>query len=506
MSGPLDGIPLRSFQGVVPATIATCDESGNPNVTYLSQVFRVDDRHVALSCQFFNKTKANVLVNPYATVDLFDPATLETYRLELRYDHAETSGPLFDAMSLRIDAIASHTGMRGIFKLISSDVYEVLSASYREGLLDLSLEVPETPVEPRSISEVRGLQLVSQRTCGAKCLEDLMTAVLTTLDEAFGFEHVMMLMLDETQTKLYTIATRGYEEEGIGAEIAVGEGLMGMVARERRVLRMSGVEAELRYGRAIRASVQKTRSRRDMLPEIPLAGLADAQSHMAMPLQIGDRLFGVLAVESRSPLAFDEWDETYLAIIGNQVAIAIDNMLLRHRESDAEIAAHASAATSAKGVSPERDVERGSEDEGAREDRAPARRGGSSPASPLKRFRFFKNDDCIFVDDEYLIRNVPARILWRVLREHQKSGRTDFTNRELRLDPWLGLPPLRDNLESRLVLLRKRLADKCPQLRLESTDRGRFHLDVKCALELEERESACDKTRGAARPFSIRSF
>ena len=465
MKGALDGIPMRCFQGVVPSTIATADCNGTPNITYLSHVFRIDDGHVALSCQFFNKTKANVMANPYASVDLMDPATLEMYRLELRFDHSETSGALFDTMAMRIDAIASLTGMSGIFRLISSDVYEVIAATYRTGVIDHTLMLPETPVEPRagSISEIRALQLISQRTSRANGLEDLMNAVLATLHEAFGFEHSMMMMLDETQTKLYTVATRGYESEGIGAEVAIGEGLVGSVARDKRVLRMSYVEAELRYGRAIRAAVQKTRSRRDVLPEIPLSGLADAQSHMAMPLLVGDRLLGVLAVESRSPLAFDEWDEAFLEIVANQVAVTLDNMLLREHEADFDVAQQPSSDAPAK---------------------------GAAASLPVKRFRFFKNDDCIFVDDEYLIRNVPARILWRVLREHRQSGRTAFTNRELRLDPWLGLPPLRDNLESRLVLLRKRLADKCPGVRLHSTERGRFHLEIECPFDLEERESA----------------
>jgi adenylate cyclase len=444
------------FQGLIPATLYTCAADGTPNSAYLSHVEYVDPTHVALSFQFFNKSRRNVEENPQALVRVVDPDTQQGWELRLRLERSETSGPLFDRMALRIEAIASYCGMKGIFKLLAADVYEVVAVS----------QVPEQPGEAPPVSDrraldavftMRALQHLTERINATDGLEPLIDAILAGLDEVFGFSHSMILLPGEQPRTLITIATHGYPENGAGAEARFGEGITGLVAEARKPIRISGLMRGMLYAYAARFRAEEAgwcpAERR-----IPLPGLANPASQLGVPLLVRGELVGVLVIESETPYRFHEDDKQTIELLGAYLAMAIQNAVLQEGSDAAEPRAIVPPAAA-----------------------APA---GRTSALDLV---YYRADDVVMVDGEYLIRGLPARILWKLVTINAADGRAEFTNRELRLDKTLQLPEYKDNLETRLLLLRRRLEQKCPALQIVPRGRGRFALVTNAAVSLVER-------------------
>ena len=458
-------VPLESlatcFQGLLPAQFFTCSADGIPNAAYLSHVDYVDSSHVALSYQFFNKSRRNITENPRALVHLVDPDTGQGWGLRLKYVRSETSGPLFDRMALRIEAIASYCGLKGIFRLRAADIYEVVTLEPVAELVSAQARDPHAAAAAVAspIFTINALQTLSERIHRAENLEGLVDSILLALEETFGFKHSMLLVPAEEKDVLVTIATRGYAENGAGAEVRFGEGICGMVAEARKPIRISGLLRGMLYALAMHREAGQPELRRR---RIPLPGLPNPESQLGVPLLVRGELVGVLCVESEAPYRFHEEDRASIELLGSYLAIAVQNMLLQDRaaESGPEAPAPAPQPAAARGLA-----------------RVPARR----------EVVYYVGDDCIMVDGEYLIRSIPAKILWRLLTTHSETGRREFTNRELRLDKSLNLPEWKDNLESRLLLLRRRLEQKCPQIGLVSSGRGRFALDVRCELALTTR-------------------
>ena len=432
------------FEGAIPAVMATCSEDGTPNVAYISQVYYVDERHVALSFQFFNKTRKNILANPYATVLVLDPAVAAMYRLELRYLRTETEGPRFEGMKAQLAGIASHTGMAGVFRLLGADIYEVDAVEAVEG-------ERLAPPPPRH-GLLAGVRRSAERLAACCATDELLHGVLAVLNDQLDIRHAMVLLRDGASERLYTVASCGYATSGVGSEIEIGHGVIGVAARERTPVRISHMTNAANYSHAVRSSMREIEPGLVLDTEIPFPGLAEPRSQLAVPIVSSGRLLGALFVESPIDMRFGFEDEDALVAIAGHLGAALE--LLRTGD---EAAATAEAPASAP-----------------------------PPSGAPIAVRHYLANSSIFIGDSYLIKGVAGAILGKLLREHTQQGRSEFSNRELRLDPALRLPDLSDNLEARLVLLQRRLQENSPHIRIEKTGRGRFALRVARPVALQE--------------------
>jgi hypothetical protein len=273
----------------------------------------------------------------------------------------------------------------------------------------------------------------------------MLDRALGGLVELFGFPNAMVLTPDESGDHLTTLASRGYATAGVGSQIAFGQGAIGVAAATRRPVRLS----EMSRGRRFVAAVNAVTAERERA--IPFPALGEAQSQLAVPMATREAFFGVLFMESVERFAFSADDENALALVAGQVAA---NLRLAELESR----------------------------------NAAAVESNPNPAGQTGRdfvVRCHDFDGSLFIDGEYLIKGVPGRLLAHLLEVHAESGRRTFTNRELRLAPNLKLPDLKDNLEARLILLRRRLEERCAPVRLQRLGRGVIGLELQGSPRLE---------------------
>jgi hypothetical protein len=420
---PLEDIPT-CFEGIIPSPICTLAEDGTPNITFLSVVHRVDENHVALSRQFFKKTDENTLANPYAQITVFEPDTGRIFALDLVYERTDTEGPLFERMRTNLDAVAANEGMTNVFKLKGTDICLVERCWMLPGKADAE-DVPRQDVN------IERVQLLSSRLANIDDMDGLLAEMLKGCAELLGYPHAFVMLLDETGKRLYTVDSIGFPASGAGSEA------------NRQTVRVTHMSRERSYTHAVRESAVLDTTPLEQV--IPLPHLPAVESQLVTPMLAYHDLVGVLCLQSEKTGAFRAADECIAAILANQVAVAMATLPKEEAEESEPTA---------------------------------------EPEAACIEVKHYAEDDSVFLDNEYLIKGVAGGILWRLLKNHEEQGRTEFSNREIRLDQTLDLPDIKDNLEARLILLRKRLDERCDSLRIEKTSRGRFRLNVTRPLRL----------------------
>ncbi|QIB33194.1 GAF domain-containing protein [Ancylobacter pratisalsi] len=427
------------FEGVIPSLIATVDRQGMPNVSYLSQVHFVDEAHVALSNQFFSKTLANIEQRGTATLMVIDGRCGDQYVLDITPVRRESAGPLFERMSVHLAAISGQEGGQEggtVMKLRSADVYRVraihpVAAPGAGEATDRGAASARQDAVPVEAVAALAADIGAEPDAGTM-LDRALQGLVSTL----GIAHAMVLVPDGEGRQLVTLASRGYPQGGVGSEVALGEGIIGLVGEARVPVRICDMSRGRRYAAAVTAG-QGVDER-----VIPLPGLDAPQSQIAVPMLAQGRLMGVLFAESPQHFAFGHEHEAALGVVALSLAAGLRMNALG-----------------------------GADPPGARA----AAVAGAQPF----RVRHHRFDDAVFIDEDYLIRGVAGRLLMLMLGEYLRDGRTAFANQQIRRAPALRLPDLKDNLETRLLLLRRRLEEKDAPLRIHPAGRGRVRLELR---------------------------
>ena len=118
------------------------------------------------------------------------------------------------------------------------------------------------------------------------------------MDELFEFHHANILLLEPDNKTLKVVASRGYENQAVGGRVQVGTGVIGVVARKRQMMHVSNLGQQRAYAAAQRREMEKSDRRGQLGDAIPVPGLPNAESQIAIPLLIRDDLIGVFSIES----------------------------------------------------------------------------------------------------------------------------------------------------------------------------------------------------------------
>ncbi len=186
-------------------------------------------------------------------------------------------------------------------------------------LAQTSLRLQEANRElARRTAQLEAASTVARRAAEIRDLEALLNETVRLISERFGFYHAGIFLIDEAGK--YAVLRAASSEGGRrmlarGHRLAVGEvGIVGYVAGtgSPRIALDVGEDAVFFSN-----------------PDLP-----HTRSEMALPLKVGERVIGVLDVQSVEPAAFTGEDVAVLQTMADQIALAIENARLLEEAQD----------------------------------------------------------------------------------------------------------------------------------------------------------------------------
>ncbi len=169
----------------------------------------------------------------------------------------------------------------------------------------------------RRAAELETVAKVSAATTSLLDVDQLLNSVVELTKENFKLYHAHVYLLDETGTRLMLAAGAGEAGQQMKARNhAIG------LNNERSLVARSARERE-------GVTVNDVTQADDYLPN-PL--LPETRSEMAVPMIVGDKLIGVLDVQSETVGRFQAEDVLVKTALADQIAVAVQNARLYQNE------------------------------------------------------------------------------------------------------------------------------------------------------------------------------
>lgn len=152
------------------------------------------------------------------------------------------------------------------------------------------------------------LSKISEAITSDLYLDDVLKLIVNLTASVMGVKICSLWLLDKETGDLEIRATQAMSEEYLKERsLRVGEGIIGLVARDKKPIVIADVLQDKRYKEKLLAEKEKL------------------VSMLSVPMIVKDRVLGVINVYTVKPYKFTKSDIGLLSAVANQVAVAVEN-------------------------------------------------------------------------------------------------------------------------------------------------------------------------------------
>src|SRR6266496_1894685 len=246
-----------------------------------------------------------------SAMDFLTPETREITAQNIRSGYEKP----YEAMGLRKDGSTFPVEISG--KSIPYEGRMVRVAALRDITERKRLEQEVQTAFERRGRQVQISTQVAQSIAAATSLEDLYQRVVTQVKEQFGYYHTQLLRYDSALDAVVLVMGYGATGEKMlaaGHRLPMGKGLIGTAANTGETVLRPALENDL-----------------DWRPH-PL--LPDTKGEIAVPIKLGEKILGVLDVQSNVAGTLNADDQLLLEGLCGQIAVAIESTRLSQEMAD----------------------------------------------------------------------------------------------------------------------------------------------------------------------------